>query len=111
MLHGFVPLPFWLALAGIAPPGTSTSRRPTCRRIAGRSGRSTRARAKYGFDELYEWFFAGGARRLGTGLLARRRPDAIIDGADGQRLGARRGLVRGVIRHCSPAASTTTPSP
>lgn len=36
--------------------------------------------AKYGFDDFNDWFFAGGARRLG-GMLWKRADDAIIDGA------------------------------
>ena len=47
---------------------------------------------KYGFDELYSWLFAGGARDGGQGLLEGRRPDRDRR-PDGERLGARGGLV------------------
>jgi NADH-quinone oxidoreductase subunit L len=34
---------------------------------------------KYGFDRFYDWFFAGGARALGTGLW-QRGDVRVIDG-------------------------------
>ncbi len=79
--HAPVTLPFWLSLAGIATaiylylvrpdlPAVIKRRFSLIHRILDR---------KYGFDELYSWFFAGGARLLGTGLW--KVGDAgIIDG-------------------------------
>jgi NADH-quinone oxidoreductase subunit L len=70
MAHAPMTLPFWLSLAGIATavylyllrpdlPAVIKSRFSIIHRILDR---------KYGFDELYSWLFAGGARLLGTGL-------------------------------------------
>ncbi|HYC45522.1 MAG TPA: NADH-quinone oxidoreductase subunit L [Burkholderiales bacterium] len=70
MAHAPATLPFWLALAGIGAavylylirpdlPAVIRSRFELVYRILER---------KYGFDELYSWLFAGGARLLGTGL-------------------------------------------
>jgi NADH-quinone oxidoreductase subunit L len=70
MAHAPFTLPFWLALAGIATayylymmrpdlPAVIATRFSVIYRILDR---------KYGFDELYSFLFAGGARTLGTGL-------------------------------------------
>jgi len=70
MTHGLTALPFWLALAG-----TATSwylyrvRTDLPKRIAIRFGPLyALVERKYGFDELYQWLFAGGARMVGTGF-------------------------------------------
>src|SRR5467141_1765142 len=81
MAHGFVALPFWLALAGIATAWYLYSRRTDLpRRSAMQLGPLYAIVArKYGFDELYAWLFAGGARAIGRGLW-RGGDLAIIDG-------------------------------
>src|SRR5467141_1606490 len=81
MAHGFVSLPFWLALAGIATAWYLYSRRTDLpRRSAMQLGPLYAIVArKYGFDELYAWLFAGGARAIGRGLW-RGGDLAIIDG-------------------------------
>ena len=52
-----------------APPGTSTSCVPICRRCCARKAGVlvTILMEKYGFDRFNDWFFAGGARWIGTG--------------------------------------------
>jgi NADH-quinone oxidoreductase subunit L len=81
MAHGFVSLPFWLAVAGIAAAWYLYSRRTDLpRRIAMQLGPLYAIVArKYGFDELYAWLFAGGARAIGRGFW-RGGDLAIIDG-------------------------------
>ena len=69
-VHGLAALPFWLALAGI---GTAyylyRVRTDLPKRIAIALGPLyALVERKYGFDELYQWLFAGGARLVGTGF-------------------------------------------
>src|SRR6476646_5075912 len=70
MLHGLVSLPFWLAVAGIATAWMLYLRKPALpKRVAQRFGPLyALVERKYGFDELYSWLFAHGARVVGTGL-------------------------------------------
>src|SRR5207247_7535077 len=70
MAHGFVALPFWLALAGIATAWYLYSKRTDLpRQIAIALGPLyALVERKYGFDELYAWLFAGGARAIGRGF-------------------------------------------
>ena len=92
--HGLVSVPFVLAIAGIVSawylylvnPGLPA-------RIAARaSGLYTLLDNKYYFDRFNDWFFAGGARKLGT-ELSEVGDRTIIDGffvngtAQGRRLG------------------------
>src|SRR3954467_1361844 len=81
MAHGFVSLPFWLALAGIATAWYLYLKRPALpKRIAMELGPLyALVERKYGFDELYAWLFAGGARSLGKGFW-RGGDQALIDG-------------------------------
>jgi NADH-quinone oxidoreductase subunit L len=81
MAHGFVALPFWLAVAGIATAWYLYSRRTDLPgRLAMQLGPLYAIVArKYGFDELYAWLFAGGARAIGRGFW-RGGDLAIIDG-------------------------------
>ncbi|MGH8667920.1 MAG: NADH-quinone oxidoreductase subunit L [Burkholderiales bacterium] len=79
--HGFTAAPFWLAVAGILT-AILLYLRPTDlpRRIAGRLGPLYAiVERKYGFDELYAWLFAGGARLLGKGFW-KAGDQAVIDG-------------------------------
>src|SRR6195256_2007736 len=81
MAHGFVALPFWLAVTGIATAWYLYSKRTDLpKRIAIQLGPLYAIVArKYGFDELYAWLFAGGARAIGRGVW-RGGGLAIIDG-------------------------------
>jgi NADH-quinone oxidoreductase subunit L len=81
VMHGLVSVPFWLALAGIATAWWLYRRRTDLpRRIAMELGPVySIVERKYGFDELYSWLFAGGARSLGRGFW-RGGDQALIDG-------------------------------
>jgi len=81
MLHGLVSLPFWLAVAGIATAYLLYIRNKD---LPGRVARAfgplyAIVERKYGFDELYSWLFAGGARKLGRGFW-RGGDQTLIDG-------------------------------
>jgi NADH-quinone oxidoreductase subunit L len=81
MAHGFVSLPFWLALAGIATAYVLYMRRKDLpKRVAKAFGPLyALVERKYGFDELYSWLFAGGARTVGKGFW-RGGDQTVIDG-------------------------------
>jgi NADH-quinone oxidoreductase subunit L len=79
--HGLVSIPFWLALAGIATAWfLYMRRRDLPKRIAMELGPLyALIERKFGFDELYAWLFAGGARNLGKGFW-RAGDQTVIDG-------------------------------
>jgi NADH-quinone oxidoreductase subunit L len=79
--HGFVSIPFWLAVAGIATAWYLYLKRPDLpKRIAMELGPLyALVERKYGFDELYAWLFAGGARTVGRGFW-RAGDQTLIDG-------------------------------
>jgi NADH-quinone oxidoreductase subunit L len=79
--HGFTALPFWLAVAGILTAWILYIRRTELPgRIARRLGPLyALVERKYGFDELYAWLFAGGARLLGRGFW-KAGDQTVIDG-------------------------------
>jgi NADH-quinone oxidoreductase subunit L len=81
MLHGLTTLPFWFAAAGLAAAWYLYIARPGMARVLrGKAGLLvTILTEKYGFDRFNDWFFAGGARRLGTGLW-RGGDVMVIDG-------------------------------
>jgi len=81
VLHGFASVPFWLAVAGILTAAFLYLRKTDApRRIAMQLGPAYAiVERKYGFDELYAWLFAGGARILGKGFW-RGGDLAVIDG-------------------------------
>jgi NADH-quinone oxidoreductase subunit L len=69
-VHGVASLPFWLAVAGV---GTAIYlylfRTDLPKKISMAFGPLyALVERKYGFDELYSWLFAQGARVVGTGL-------------------------------------------
>jgi NADH-quinone oxidoreductase subunit L len=81
IVHSLTSLPFWFAAAGMAAAWYLYIARPDMPRVL-------RARAgllvtilmeKYYFDRFNDWFFAGGARLLGTGLW-KGGDVAVIDG-------------------------------
>ena len=81
MAHALKTLPFWLTLAGIAAAWVLYIWKPELpaklRKSAGVL--VTILEEKYGFDRFYDWFFAGGARKFGTGLW-RFGDVTVIDG-------------------------------
>jgi NADH-quinone oxidoreductase subunit L len=81
MLHGIESLPFWLAVAGIASTWYLYLVKPA---LPGRMARAlgpvyTLLENKYYFDIFNDWFFAGGARRIGN-LFSRVGDRMIIEG-------------------------------
>ncbi|MEK6662783.1 MAG: NADH-quinone oxidoreductase subunit L [Pseudomonadota bacterium] len=79
--HSVGTLVFWLALGGVVTayllymvftewPAKIAARFSIIYAILER---------KYGFDEFYSWFFAGGARRIGSGLW-KQGDERVIDG-------------------------------
>ena len=80
-LHGFTSLPFWLMIAGIATAWYFYLVNPAipARLQQTFKGIYTALENKYYLDRFNEWFFAGGARRLGSGLW-KRGDQGLIDG-------------------------------
>lgn len=80
-LHGFTSLPFWLMVAGIATAWYFYLVNPAipARLQQTFKGIYTVLENKYYLDRFNEWFFAGGARRLGSGLW-KRGEQGLIDG-------------------------------
>jgi len=70
MLHGFTSLPFWFALAGAATAWYLYIANPELpAEIRQKAGvLVTILMEKYGFDRFNDWFFAGGARAIGSGF-------------------------------------------
>ncbi|MFZ5557398.1 MAG: NADH-quinone oxidoreductase subunit L [Pseudomonadota bacterium] len=100
MLHAVSTLPFWLALAGAGTAWYLYIRRPDLPAvIRDRAGwLYTVLERKYGFDEFNEWFFAGGARKLGGGLW-KGGDVALIDGLLVNGSARLVGWFAAVIRH------------
>jgi NADH-quinone oxidoreductase subunit L len=98
--HGFGAAPFWLAVAGIVTAWVLYIRNPRLPdRVARRFGPLyALVERKYGFDELYSWLFAGGARALGTGFW-RAGDQTVIDGLAVNGSARLVGWLSGVVRH------------
>jgi NADH-quinone oxidoreductase subunit L len=81
MLHGLMSAPFWLALAGAACAGYLYLLRPEMAAVVRKKAGVlvTILEEKYYFDRFNDWFFAGGARKFGTGLW-RWGDVTVIDG-------------------------------
>jgi NADH-quinone oxidoreductase subunit L len=81
MLHAVATAPFWLAFAGAATAWYLHILRPEMAEVARRKAGFlvTILEEKYGFDRFNDWFFAGGARKFGTGLW-RYGDVTVIDG-------------------------------
>jgi len=81
VIHALTSLPFWLAIAGIAAAIYCYLINPVVpdriRRSAGAI--YTLLDNKYYFDRFNDWFFAGGARRIGR-FLSEVGDRSIIDG-------------------------------
>jgi NADH-quinone oxidoreductase subunit L len=99
MLHGLGGLPFWLAFAGAAFAWFLYIARPDLPAVL-REKASFIVKIledKYGFDRFNDWFFAGGARRLGGGLW-RHGDIAVIDGMFVNGSARVVGRIAGVVR-------------
>jgi NADH-quinone oxidoreductase subunit L len=81
VLHSVASVSFWLAIAGAALAWFLYIKRPDLPAvIKQKSGvLATILERKYGFDDFNDWFFAGGFRRVGTGLWT-WGDKTIIDG-------------------------------
>jgi NADH-quinone oxidoreductase subunit L len=81
MAHGVMALPFWLAVAGIFTAWFLYMKNTHLpKKIAIAFGPFyALVERKYGFDELYAWLFAGGARAVGRGLW-KGGDQTVIDG-------------------------------
>ena len=81
MLHGLRSAPFWFGLAGAALAGyLYLYRTDLPKKIAiGFGPLYALVERKYGFDELYSWLFAGGARVIGKGLW-KGGDQTVLDG-------------------------------
>ena len=80
-VHGLKAWPFWLAMGGIVTAWYLYRKNTQLpKRIAIALGPLyALVERKYGFDELYAWLFAGGARSLGRGFW-RAGDQTVIDG-------------------------------
>ena len=98
-LHGFVTLPFWLALAGVVTAWVFYLKAPHIPAAIDRSLAPLRTvlENKYYFDAFNEKVLAALARALGTGLW-KGGDQALIDGAliNGSARGV--GALAGVVR-------------
>jgi NADH-quinone oxidoreductase subunit L len=81
MTHALGTLPFWFSIAGIGTAYYLYMVRPELpAQIKAKFNTITMIlEEKYGFDRFNDWFFAGGARKLGTGLW-RGGDVTVIDG-------------------------------
>jgi NADH-quinone oxidoreductase subunit L len=98
-LHGFVTLPFWLALAGVVAAAWMYLWKPSVADSLSRSLSAIRRvlENKYFFDWFNENVIARGARLLGRGLW-KAGDQAVIDGALVNGSAAAVGLLAGVAR-------------
>jgi NADH-quinone oxidoreductase subunit L len=98
-LHGMTAAPFWLALAGIVTAWFLYGRPSDLpKRIAIAFGPLyALVERKYGFDELYSWLFARGARVVGTGLW-KGGDQSAIDGVMVNGSARLVGWFSGVVR-------------
>src|SRR6059036_1258196 len=101
MAHAVKTIPFWLTVAGIAEAWYLYILRPELpAKLRQRAGvLVTVLEEKYGFDRFYDWFFAGGARKFGSGLWRFGDVTVIaglmVDGS-GRLIGWFAGVVRRV---------------
>jgi NADH-quinone oxidoreductase subunit L len=98
-LHGFLGAPFWLGIAGIVTAYVLyLKKKDLPKRIATALGPVyALVERKYGFDELYAWLFAGGARNLGRAFW-RAGDQTLIDGVMVNGSARVMGWFSGVIR-------------
>ncbi len=100
MLHALTTLPFWLAATGAATAWYLYTVRPDLPGVLREKARFAVniLEEKYGFDRFNDWFFAGGARAVGTGLW-QRGDVRLIDGLLVNGSAKLVGWTASVIRH------------
>jgi NADH-quinone oxidoreductase subunit L len=98
-VHGLTQWPFWLAVGGIVTAWFLYLRKPHLPKLVAMKFGPLYAivERKYGFDELYAWLFAGGARNLGRGFW-RAGDQTVIDGLGVNGSARLVGWFSGVIR-------------
>jgi len=81
MAYGVMGLPFWLAMGGLASAWYLYEKRPDLPEMIQSKCKTIYSVLinKYGFDDFYAFFFAGGARGLGK-LLWNFGDIKLIDG-------------------------------
>jgi NADH-quinone oxidoreductase subunit L len=99
MLHAVYTAPFWLAVAGIAAAFYLYILRPDLPAVLRQKAGLlvTVLEEKYYFDRFNDWFFAGGARKFGTGLW-RYGDVTVIDGLMVNGSAKLVGWLAGVVR-------------
>ncbi len=100
MLHGLTGIPVYLAAAGFLVAWYIYTRRPIlATEIATRFDWAYWILdRKYGFDDLYQWLFAGGSRLLGRGLWE-VGDRVVIDGVAVNGSAQSVGWMASVMRH------------
>jgi len=100
MTHALGTLPFWLAVGGAATAWFIYIARPDLPAVLRRKWGVvvTILMEKFGFDRFNDWFFAGGARALGTGLW-KGGDVAVIDNVMVNGSARLVGWFAAVIRH------------
>jgi NADH-quinone oxidoreductase subunit L len=98
-VHGVSAVPFWLAVAGIGTAWFLYIKSPEKpKKIAMAFGPLyALVERKYGFDELYSWLFAQGARAVGTGLWKggdQRAIDGVMVNGSARLVGWFSGVIR-----------------
>ncbi|MDO4637437.1 MAG: NADH-quinone oxidoreductase subunit L [Lautropia sp.] len=99
-LHGFTSLPFWLMIAGVVTAWYFYLVNPAIPARLKEVFRGIYAllENKYYLDRFNEWFFAGGARRLGTDLW-KWGDRGLIDGLVVNGSARLVGRLSGILRH------------
>ena len=98
-VHGLTQLPFWLALAGVVVAWFFYLQRPDIPEMLAKrfSAVYTLLDNKYYFDRFNQWFFAGGARALGSNLSEggdRTLIDGWVVNGSARMVGAASRLIR-----------------
>jgi len=98
-------LPFWLSVAGVAAAFYLYILRPDLPAVLRQKAGVlvTILEEKYGIDRFNDWFFAGGVRKLGTGLW-RWGDVTVIDGVMVNGSALLVGWFAGIVRRLQSGA-------
>jgi NADH-quinone oxidoreductase subunit L len=99
MMHGLTGLPFWFAVAGLVLSWYLYILRPDLPAVLRKKAGVLVfvLEQKYGFDRFNDWFFAGGARVVGSGLW-KFGDLTVIDGIMVNGTARLVGWIAGVVR-------------